>query len=833
MKRQFTPPIVLLCTSIAIPAAVLGQDHGAAGEPVCEVSVHASVEAVVPASPFEVAIQFDLPDDWHIYWQNAGEAGSPPVITWTLPDGFTAGPLRFPIPHRHVDRSGVQTNILTDTPVLLARMIPPDAIAEERITLDCLIDYEMGNDVRAKRQARVALDLPIASPGSEPEVANQELFDDVRLPKKQSSRLSISSTIPETEFVPGRLFNVLLTINVAKGMHVQSNRPLSPAFIACQLFFEQTPGITLGDPVYPKPQTRQVPYVGRVSEFGGTFTVRIPAVVGDTPPTDPVAFGGLLTFQACNDKGICFRPETISFSVPGDDTSQRQATTPAEAPDQPISAQPSAPPPDSALVTKDVEDKSAKQPIELAPQPSSDQTVATADEDPEENDGLPKTLLGWLGLGFLGGLILNIMPCVLPVISIKILSFVQQAKEDPRRVFALGVTFAAGIVISFEVLVAIIILLKSGGHAAGWGFQLQSPIVVIAMMGIFFAFGLSLFGLFDITLPGATVTKLSAAEEREGYLGAFLKGALATVLATPCMAPFLAPALGYAFTHSNTELILVFNAVAFGMALPYVLLTANPAWLRLVPKPGMWMEHFKQFMGFVLMGTVVYLLLVLGDLIGAGGAAWSVGFLCFLGLAAWILGKQTPSTTLAWRLTAWGVAIVFVVGGWWVCLTRNSAIKRGELRQREIALALEFVERSSGGQLFKLANLDFSGKFPWQRWWKGRPEELAEKGMTVFVDYTATWCVTCQANKKATMESAEVRKKMDELGVVPIKGDNTRKDPEILKVLKAFGSAGVPLNIIYPAGKPDEPIVLPVQLVGRIGLVLEKLDEAGPSNPKE
>ncbi len=409
MKRQFTLRIVLFHALIAMPAVGFAQDPGATSPVVCEVSAYASVEAVAPASPFEVAIQFDLPDDWHIYWQNAGDAGSPPVVRWTLPDGFVTGPLRFPGPRKNVDLEGVKTNVLDGTPILLTRITPPDTMAEERITLECLIDYEMGKDVRVTQQARIALDLPVTPPGSEPKVANEELFDDARrgLPKSQNSRVSISSAITATEFKPGQSFDLKLTIKVATGMHVQSNRPLSPAFIACGLFFEPTPGITLGDPVYPKPQTRQVPYVGRVSEFGGTFTVRVPATVDDKPPTGAVRLGGLFTFQACNDKGVCFRPETVSFVVPGDGTLQPQADAPAEAVGRRAAAQPLETPLASDLAPEDTQDKdeSAKPPVKSASQATADHMVATADEDPEEDDGLPKTLLGWLGLAFLGGLI--------------------------------------------------------------------------------------------------------------------------------------------------------------------------------------------------------------------------------------------------------------------------------------------------------------------------------------------------------------------------------------------------------------------------------------------
>jgi thiol:disulfide interchange protein len=287
--------------------------------------------------------------------------------------------------------------------------------------------------------------------------------------------------------------------------------------------------------------------------------------------------------------------------------------------------------------------------------------VLRALQDPEgfaRRGGVHHNLLFVLLAGFLGGLILNVMPCVLPVISIKILSFVQQAGEDPQRIFRLGLAFGAGIMVWFWAFAA----LSMTGDLP-W----QYPQVVIGLSAVLFVFALSLFGVFEIMLPGAAAGKLDALTAREGYSGAFLKGVLATLLGTACTAPFLAGAMAYALTQPAWIVFLVFSAAGLGMASPYVLLSAKPAWLKFIPKPGPWMITFKQAAGFVLLGTVVWLLWILAAQLDAQGVVWTVAFLGFLGLAVWMLGLINPTWPAAGRATVWAASIVVAAFGFYFC----------------------------------------------------------------------------------------------------------------------------------------------------------------------
>jgi thiol:disulfide interchange protein/DsbC/DsbD-like thiol-disulfide interchange protein len=414
-----------------------------------------------------------------------------------------------------------------------------------------------------------------------------------------------------------------------------------------------------------------------------------------------------------------------------------------------------------------------------------------------------KSLWVYVLLALVGGLILNLMPCVLPVISLKVLSIVAQAGQERKRVRALGLAFAAGIVISFVALALVVILLKSGGEQVGWGFQFQHPGFVAAMSALVFALGLSLFGVFTVNLPGASGSYTNA-DSGEGLTSSFFNGVLATVLATPCTAPFLGTALGFAFAQSALLITVIFFCIGVGMALPYVLLALEPAWTRFLPRPGAWMERFKQGMGFLLMATVLWLLWVLGNQIGMEGVIWTSSFLLGVAVACWIVGQWLSLSASAMRRrVVWGSALVVVASSYGLFLHPVLAEDR----------AMRSEEQSQVGD--GLAWIDFS---------TAEVERLVGSGQTVFIDFTAEWCWTCKVNERAVLMSDEVRAKFAEDDVALVKADWTNSNPEITRLLRAFGRSGVPLYVVFPGGRLDAPLILP-EIIG-VEIVLEKLTEA-------
>jgi thiol:disulfide interchange protein/DsbC/DsbD-like thiol-disulfide interchange protein len=406
----------------------------------------------------------------------------------------------------------------------------------------------------------------------------------------------------------------------------------------------------------------------------------------------------------------------------------------------------------------------------------------------------------FLLFGFLGGIILNLMPCVLPVISLKIFGFIQHAGQSRQKIMRSGIAFAAGIFIWFIALALLSIGLKAAGRDITWGgFQFTNPYFVLALSVIVLVFALNLFGVFEIALPQSMARSLLSTTERKDDFGSFFQGMFATVLATPCTAPFLGAALGFAFSQPPLIILSMFVAIAAGMSAPYLLLCAYPAWLRFLPKSGPWMVHVKQFMGFLLLATLLFLLYVLGAQRGLEGAIWVSCFLLIIGVACWMKGAFiVPSATARKKAVVLVLMFVIVIGS-----------------------GIYFI----GGkfQSTNLASADSRLRGDWQAFTPERLQRELEQGRAVFVDFTAAWCLTCKFNEANVLENGPVREAFQRHGIVKLKADWTNGDPAITKLLQQFGRPGVPLYILYP-GKNEAPIVFPELLTK--SMVLEKLETA-------
>lgn len=409
----------------------------------------------------------------------------------------------------------------------------------------------------------------------------------------------------------------------------------------------------------------------------------------------------------------------------------------------------------------------------------------------------------FLLFGFLGGIILNLMPCVLPVISLKIFGFIQQAGQSRQKILRSGVAFTIGIFAWFIALALLLIALKAAGRDVTWGgFQFTNAYFVLVLSVIVLVFALNLFGVFEISLPQNMTRGLLSTTERKDDLGSFFQGVFATVLATPCTAPFLGTALGFAFSQSPAIILSMFVAIAAGMSAPYLLLSAQPAWLRFLPKPGPWMLHVKQFMGFLLLATLLFLLYVLGAQRGLEGAIWASCFLLVISVACWMKGAfVVPTASVLKRsvVSLLMLVLVFMSGIYFIGNKFHSA---------------------------NIASADSRLRGDWQAFTPERLRAELEQGRFVFVDFTAAWCLTCKFNEASVLESTEVRQAFQRHGIVKLKADWTNGDPAITKLLQHFGRPGVPLYVLYP-GKNEEPIVFPELLTK--SMILEKLETSARS----
>jgi len=387
---------------------------------------------------------------------------------------------------------------------------------------------------------------------------------------------------------------------------------------------------------------------------------------------------------------------------------------------------------------------------------------------------------GWLFFSaILGGLILNVMPCVFPVIGLKVMGFVEQAGGDARGARTHGLVFSAGVLVSLWALTGVLLLLRAGGAQLGWGFQLQSPGFTFLLTLLFFGFALSLTGVFEIGLSatgaGGRLTR------RDGFWGTFFSGVLAVVVATPCSAPFFAPVIGTALSLPALGAFALFTGVGIGLSLPYFILCAFPALLRKLPRPGPWMETLRQIFGFLFFGTAAYLVWVLAGL--TEGNEWA------------LLGILTALVVVA--LAAW-------IYGRWAGPERSS---RARKTATVCALALLGLSIWGGWP----TNADTQSGFAWEPYSAQRLEQLRAEGRPVWVDFTARWCVTCLTNKATLATSPALRALVKEKNVALLKADWTNRDESITRALAAFGRASVPLNLLYLPNQ-KEPVILPTIL---------------------
>jgi thiol:disulfide interchange protein len=395
-------------------------------------------------------------------------------------------------------------------------------------------------------------------------------------------------------------------------------------------------------------------------------------------------------------------------------------------------------------------------------------------------------LLRFGALAFLGGVILNLMPCVFPVLFIKGLALVESSRHPQAKVRAHGLVYTLGILVSFWVVVAVLLALKAGGHQLGWGFQFQSPGFVAVIALLLFFLGLSLAGMFEI---GLTVTNAgSSLAAAHGYVGSFFTGVLAMVVATPCTAPFMGAAIGFALAQSAGVAFAVFTALALGLAAPYLLLTFQPTWMRHLPRPGAWMEVLKQATAVPIFATVIWLVWLFASSAGVDALTALLAAFLLLAMAGWILGRW-PARRIP---SVFAVSVIVLA----------------------VATPLYALWR------FPSVSVN-TAQAGWQPYSRAAIEQYRAQGHPVFVDFTARWCLSCQVNERVVLNRDDVRRRLHDSGIVLVRADWTKHDESIASALTELGRSGVPTYVFYRPGQPA--LLLPEVLTP--GVVFEALDQ--------
>ena len=550
-----------------------------------------------------------------------------------------------------------------------------------------------------------------------------------------------------------------ITITIPGQWHVNANK-VTDEFLKPSSIVAKAAGIEFAEAIWPEPIKEYNEALElEILTFRGTFTVDIP--VKGVSGADYDSLGTEVTFhyQAC-DNSICLAPasKTIRLDektagISGDNNTKKNDTE-----------------------IGGVE----------SPSPIADNRAGT-------------TLL--LLFAFLGGIILNLMPCVLPVLSLKLFSLIKQAGESRGRLLALGGATTAGILCSFWVLAAVVAAVKAGGGSAGWGMQFQSAGFIAFMVVILTAFAMSFFGAFEIWLPWGATTKMDAAGHKAGFAGAFFTGALLVLLSTPCSAPFLGTAMGFAFTASTPVLFLFFTVAGLGLALPYLLVSAFPSVLKVFPKPGAWMVKLQKVMGVLLLASVAWLLWIVSEQAGVTGIELFAAIAMASIACSVLLGKfAKPGTAFIREVTVIILSVIALFSLWFA----------GVAPEYERAAIATFNARMQ-------QQMTEDG---WFRYSPALIEEFKKAKRTVFIDVTADWCLTCKANEAAVLDDEDFIRAMDSLNVALVKADWTRETPEVNALLKSMGKSGVPAYAIYHAGNAAKQIVLP-ELLTVDGIVEE------------
>ncbi len=410
-----------------------------------------------------------------------------------------------------------------------------------------------------------------------------------------------------------------------------------------------------------------------------------------------------------------------------------------------------------------------------------------------------------IALAFIGGILLNLMPCVFPVLFIKGLALVQSSQHERHRLRAHGWVYTLGILVSFWVVVAVLIVLRAAGRQLGWGFQFQSPTFLALMAMLLFFLGLALAGQFEI---GLSLTSAGGSlAQKQGYAGSFFTGVLAMVVATPCTAPFMGAAIGFALGHSAYVSFAIFTALALGLAVPYLALAYFPGWARVLPKPGAWMEILKQAVSVPIFATVIWLVWVFTQLAGSSALMGLLAAFLLLAVAGWFLGRWPGK-----RSAATIAAIILIAA---------IATPIWAVRAFGVGPQSESTAAAPGSQL------PASG-FAWQPFTPALVAQSRAQGKPVFIDFTASWCLSCQVNERLILDRADVQQRLRDSGAVLIRADWTNQDPDITQTLAALGRSGVPTYALYPADPTAPAHVLPEVLTP--GIVMSALNSLPAAN---
>lgn len=724
----------------------------AGGSKHVKISLVSEQDGIVAGQPFTVALKLDHDKTWHTYWINPG-IGTPTAVKWNLPEGFSAGPILWPVPHATEGVVGVQHSY-DGTVYLLTEIKAPATLPGGEVKISGTVTWQECNDEAGcfpGGPREQTLKLPVKEPAVNAEL--KKAFDAVRAQQPKPSdawKVELAEAPAAGDEEPAK---VTFTLTPGEGANPNPGA----------IYFFDASKVLETDP--QKPETKD----GKI-----ILTVARKEVDEGEKPQPPAGFfhapGGWLKDGSLPALAFgSYSEQKSSAQIPVEPANGKPAETVAQA---------------SVSVDADI---------------ATIRGWGVRTLDGAESDALtwPLALL----FAFLGGIILNLMPCVFPVLGIKILGFVRQSGEDHGAVKKHGLAYAAGILASMMTLAGVLITLRALGELLGWGFQLQNPVFLMCLIVLVFAVSLELAGLFEM---GTSLTSVGAElQEKSGYSGSFFSGLLTVLLATPCTGPFMGPALGFALSKTTpiALVVAVFIMLSIGLALPYVLLSWFPALVKKLPRPGAWMETFKQVMAFPMFATCAWLITVFTASTGRSGLFYILFALVLLAMTLWLYGRFfTPAARPRSKRIALPFAVLCLAGGGF--------------------LAWQATAQKAPAAVLENSDVAYSPRAIIER---------REKGLTTVVDFWAEWCVLCESNKKLAFTRDEFRNSLREHNAAFMIADWTQYDPDIKKFLDAYDQGGIPFALVIPPKGPAImlPSALPAPGEAIRGLVEAKQQAGG------
>jgi len=796
-----------------------------------------------------IEIRATLAPKWHVYAMD--QAGGPGPTKITVPAGDQ---VRLTGEFRPDKQPEVRKVEFFDVPLRehygevtwSAPIELPDGVDPERLKFEVQFDGQICSDEVGCKPI-FGKKIEIAFGGflgqtQQPEASAKATITDSEpvadVFRADRAHVALNGHLEPAAAAPGGKVRLAITATLDPGWHVYAYAPRDPQLVAKPTLIVVTepaawargPVVASQDPIVKQPDGEQPAVSYHEKSVTWTVEIAVPAeaAAGEYTVT------GIVGYQTCTETG-CDRPLaakfTASVSVGAAASGERRplAFTDerySEAAQLAAASLPEASEAPSAAAPKSEGPKSAV--------PESDGPMADASAPPAVGVAPPSQINGQtplplvLAYAFLGGLILNIMPCVLPVIGLKVMAFVQQAGESRARVLALNVWYSLGLISVFLVLATLLVVWN-----VGWGEQFSSETVTITLAAIVFAMGLSFLGVWQLPIPGFAVSDTATElAEKEGPAGAFAKGIITTILATPCSGPGVAIALGYCQGKPVSVVYMIFAMVGLGMASPYLMIGVFPKTLGLLPRPGAWMETFERLMGLVLLGTVIYLL----SFTDWANVLPAVALLLGVGAACWWIGRIPITSEFPVRLRGWLGGIAVIVLSALLAFTGKTTINgsevyglRGIMEHRlEKYVQQQAALHSGGDEILNSPEItQHTTAIRWLPYSERRLDQLTSDNRTVLVDFTADWCLTCKTLEATVLDTQEVRDVLRGNGVVALQADWTKGDAEISRKLESLGSKQVPVVAIFPAGQAQQPIVLMGFYTKAV--LLQKLQEAGPS----